>query len=85
MANLLFLILGLQIGYWAKEVYSKLVEIQAKQKENKVYGKAGVVRAQSTQMPVVDLTSPSGGVRRLRPDDYLIANMKDRDEKLKKL
>lgn len=84
MANyILILILGIQIGYWAKEVYAKLKKIQAKQIEQREYGKAGIVRARAETIPQVDLTSPSGGVRRPSPDGYILANMKERDEKLK--
>ena len=85
MANILFLILGLQIGYWAKEVYVKLKEIREKQEENKAYGQAGVTRAKGQPIQQIDLTSKSGGIRRPTPENYVIANMKERDERLKRM
>lgn len=88
MDNLLLLLalaLGMQIGYFAQDVHKRLKDIQAQHKEKEAYAKSGVVRPEVRSIPRVDLTSPTGGVRRPTPDEYLLANMKERDAKLKKM
>jgi len=92
MANALFFILGitlgLLIGYWGQAVYNKLLTLQAELKERRLYEESGIVKPRVTpvqQIPRVDLTSPTGGVRRPSPDEVLIQNMKDRDAHLKQM
>ena len=85
MANLLCLLIGLCVGFWGWNVYSSLQDLKERLQAKREYAEAGVVKPQSRQIPRVDLTSPTGGVRRPSPDEILIANMKERDEKLKRL
>lgn len=86
MANLLFLILGLLVGYWCKEVYQKIDRVLEQTKEQKIYNDSGIVRPTSRVVRQVDLTvSDTGGVRRPSPDDAMLANIKERDARLKKM
>lgn len=86
MANLLFLILGLAIGYWGRQVYDYLRLIAEQTKEQKVYNDSGVVRPTSRVIRQVDLTvSDTGGVRRPSPDQAMLASIKERDARLKQM
>ena len=86
MASLLTLILGLLIGYWCKEVYQKLRLIVEQTKEQKIYNDSGIVRPTSRVVRQVDLTvSDTGGVRRLTPDQAMLANIKEREARVKNL
>ena len=88
MANLLWLILGLQVGFWSQKVYFMLVELKERLQAKREYTEAGIVRPtvqRVQQVQRIDLTSPTGGVRRPTPDEYLLANMKEQNERLKNL
>lgn len=84
------LIVGTHIGFWCREVWKKLNQIRADIAEKRLYEESGIVKPIVTpvnrgQVPRVDLTTSSGGVRRPTPDEVLIANQKRRDEHLKSL
>jgi len=83
MVSLLTLILGLLIGFYGRWVYDTLKDILARLKDTREFEKAGIVRPVGKVSQPPDITSDSGGVRRLTPDEYLIANQKARDVKLK--
>ena len=85
MASLLCLIIGLLVGYYARQVYDNIKDIQERLQAKREYTEAGIVRTKVTRItPQIDLTiSPTGGVRRPTPDEYLIANMKGKDGRLK--
>ena len=83
MIALLAAIAGTLAGFYARWVYDTLKDLQARLMDTKEFEKAGIVRPRGTLVPQVDLTSPSGGVRRPSPDEYLMANQKERDAKLK--
>lgn len=85
MASLLCLIIGLLVGYYARQVYDNIKDIQERLQAKREYTEAGIVRPKVTRItPQIDLTiSPTGGVRRPTPDEYLIANMKGKDGRLK--
>lgn len=88
IAALLTLIIGVAVGWYAERVYKLLIDLRLRLKDSKEYREAGVVQPgvtpvrRGTSEPI-DLSSPTGGVRRRSPDDYMLANIKDRDEKLR--
>ena len=87
MTELLSLVIGLLVGYWAKEVYIKLNQLHEDYVERKQAKEVGVVRP--SRRPVnnqpIDLSSETGGIRRLSPDQYILANQRERDEKVKRM
>ena len=85
MANVICLLIGLLVGFYGQAVYSMLREILLRLQDTREYNKAGIVRPEVKQVQQIDLTSPTGGVRAPSPDQYVLANMKARDEKLKRM
>lgn len=84
--SLLTLIIGLIIGFYGMALYNNVKEILARLKDTREYEQAGIVKPVVTpdrQAPPINLSSSSGGVRRPTPDEYLMANQKARDAKLK--
>lgn len=84
--GLLCLILGLLIGFYARDMRDKLKDIYTNYKEERFLRDAGPVRPEVTKGPTrrepIDLSSETGGVRRPTPDQILVENMKERDKRL---
>lgn len=85
---LLGFIAGLLVGFWAKDVYITIHNIERNHKAQKDYEQAGVVRPGisrgATPQPI-NMESKTGGVRRPTPEQATLANMKAREERLKSL
>lgn len=70
MFSLLCLILGLAIGYYARQIYDKLTLLYEEQKERREAKQVGVVRVAgipATKNQPIDLTSETGGIRKPTP------------------
>lgn len=82
----LYIIIGMLAGWYAKEVYRRLdVLYKAKQEEHQAK-QAGVIRPtpiKATRSQPIDLTSQTGGIMRLTPEQHALARQKERDAQLK--
>lgn len=81
------LIIGLLLGFYAKELLTKVQFLYDLWQEKTDRHEAGVVtpRAQRiTRSAPIDLSSETGGVMRPRPDTAAIHNMKAREEAIRR-
>jgi hypothetical protein len=86
MIALLALILGLMAGFWAKDVYVTIHDLKDRLKADKDYKAAGVVKP--GVQPVarqIDLTAKSGVIRRPSVEQSKIANLEERERRLRSL
>lgn len=87
---LLTLIIGVAVGWYAERVLLYLKDIRSRLRESKEYKESGVVRPgvtpvkSSTAQPM-DMSSTTGGVRRRTADEYMLANIKEREQRVKGL
>lgn len=84
--GLFCLILGLLIGFYARDMRDKLKDIYTNYKEERFLRDAGPVKPERTRGPTrsqpIDLSSDTGPVMRPTPDEIIVANMKEREKKL---
>jgi hypothetical protein len=88
MTELLTLIVGLLLGYYGRTVLDYVKTIAERLKDKREYERAGVVRpgvtkVQSGTNEPIDLSSDTGGIRRPSPEQAMIANMKEREKRLR--
>jgi len=82
----LWLILGLLAGFYAKEMYTMLKELYEAKTEEREANKAGVVRpvaGKVTKNTPIDLSSSTGSIPRMTPDQIELARIKERDRVLR--
>lgn len=81
----LLILIGLLIGYWARDVQDKLKELTSSMKAAKKYEKAGVVRPYVNKLAppqAVDLSTKSGVIRQKGPIQYENEQRAEREAKI---
>lgn len=68
----MMLLVGILLGYWAKEMITLLRKLYANTIEKNMVEQSGVVKP-TTQQKVVDLTSESGVIPQLTPAQYYLS------------
>lgn len=86
---LITLLIGLLIGFYARDIETKVRFLYELQQEKRDRHEAGVVtpsvsRVTRHQPQIVDLTSETGGVMRPRPDTQAQQNIKERERKIRR-
>lgn len=79
---MLLLIIGLLVGYYARQVYDKLVEILATIRELKAAEQTGVVRPRATPVPTPPKQEGSV-IRSMTPEQYRYMQQRELDRALK--
>jgi hypothetical protein len=85
---ILYLILGLLIGFYARAVFDAIHRAIALIIESQKRNESGVVRpnaVRATRNQAVDFTTETGGVRRMTPDEILTQRAKEREKRLKEI
>lgn len=87
VANLLSLIIGLLVGYYANTIHRYVSHTFEEKKYQHDAKKAGVIKPEVTPVTrgrVINLkASKSGVIPRMSPDEILIHRAKEREERLK--
>ena len=82
----IYLILGLLIGFFARDVRDKVVSIYELLKDKFDAHQAGVVKPQVSRVTkgrVVNLESKSGIIPRLTPQEAALKRARERDERIR--
>lgn len=88
MTTLIAFLIGLLMGFYGYTTLNYIKNIYETVKEAREYKNAGVVRpgvtpvTKNTNQPI-DLSTETGGVRRPTPEQYAIANLKERERRLR--
>lgn len=79
-------ILGLLVGFYARTVYDYVKRTFDLLKDKFEFDRSGVVKPQvsrHTRNQPIDLSTSTGGIRKLTPDEILMERAKERERKLK--
>lgn len=82
---MLYLILGLIIGFYARTIFDYSKGAYTMLKEKFEYDKTGIVKPEftrATRNQPRDLSSETGGIRKLTPDEVLTERAKERERRL---
>lgn len=89
IAYLLVLLIGLILGWYGRTVKDYVHQTFLILKESRDMKQAGVVKPEvrrgSTRVPETDLTSASGPIMRMSPNEVLAERMKERNENIKRM
>lgn len=84
---MMYLVLGLLIGYWTKDVYVMLKTLYDERMEAREANKAGVVRPSVTKLTKsvpIDLSSDAGAIRRPTPNEIALQSLVEQDKTISK-
>lgn len=81
------LLTGLVVGYYAWSLYWRVYKLYDRFKDS-LESQSGVVRptgTRQTRNEPINLKSKTGGIRRMTPDEIKLANLKEREERIRNL